>query len=487
MLEYDHRAVFLDTNVYLHYQSFEQVDWRRLLSTERVTLHVPAVIVNELDKHKDEHPIRRIRKRAANVSAKLFEYFESQKPDVRPGVTLKFSPFDPQVDFTRHNLNPVRQDDQLLAAVLQLLEQQPGVQAVVVTNDFNLLMKAKSLGIEARRMPDMFKLPEEPDAEEKRNRELMEELNRVRKAAAPNLRICFGSTGEDHCAFKLAFPEGILSPIILGLQYFLLKQRYPPVPPPDKVISFSGREKSTKAAGEHKQLEQATETLATFNEMMSQFHPLEVERYNRELKDFFSAYEQYLRDSIEYKNRWTRTLRLEVQLVNDGTYPAEDIDVALDFPEGVTLLAEGSLPPPPVEPLPPSPPQTFGVQTGELIADGLRKLVNLIKPRRSQQLAASALSARAIRTPDVQIMAGGRRAEFKVLKLKHTQRTRAVTLYALFSSFDVAGSFTIPYRAVAANVPQPVTGCLHVKVEKFEPPVASRPHRRKTSRRKNLS
>ena len=31
------------------------------------------------------------------------------------------------------------------------------------------------------------------------------------------------------------------------------------------------------------------------------------------------------------------------------------------------------------------------------------------------------------------------------------------------------GSFSIPYRAVAANIPQPVIGHLHVKIEKTQP------------------
>lgn len=142
------------------------------------------------------------------------------------------------------------------------------------------------------------------------------------------------------------------------------------------------------------------------------------------------------------------------------------LDVMLDFPEEITLLEEGRFPPPPVAPQPPSPPQTLGGQTAALIASGIRKSVNLLKPTPVPQLTSSSLTAQAIKIPAVLITGGGRRVEFKVIKLKHTLRTRSIMLFASFNSFEATGSFTIPYRALAANIPQPVTGCLHVKIDK---------------------
>jgi rRNA-processing protein FCF1 len=72
MPRHEHKNLFLDTNIYLHYQSFDQIDWWKLLTSRRNTLSVSSVVLNELDKHKDEHRIRRIRKRAGAISTKLF-------------------------------------------------------------------------------------------------------------------------------------------------------------------------------------------------------------------------------------------------------------------------------------------------------------------------------------------------------------------------------------------------------------------------------
>jgi rRNA-processing protein FCF1 len=472
MLRHKHKTLFLDTNIYLHYQSFDQVDWRKLLEARRITLSVPNVVLNELDKHKDEHRVRRIRKRAAAVSARLFEYFDTNKEEVRPGVILEFLPFDPQVNFAIYHLNPSRQDDRLLAAVLKLREEKKDLSPVIVANDYNLLMKAKQLGIEIYRLPEDLKLPEEPDAEEQHLKELERELNRMRKAVAPDLRMCFGPEGADHVTFMLPSPK-LMSELLLGFELASLRLRYPKAPPPEQVISFAERGKLKEAAGELKNAERAAEMLVTFGEMMGQIHPSEVERYNFELENYFRAYEQYRKDVIEYENMWSRTLRLEVELVNEGTCPAEDVDVTLEFPEGVTLLTEGSFPPVPVEPHPPSPPQTLGMQTGALIAKGVRKSVSLLKPKSAPapQLTSGHLSPQATTTPSVTPSANNRRVEFKVPKLKHTLRARCVTLYAFLNSFEAAGSFTILYRAVAANIPQPVTGCLHVKIEKSQPSV----------------
>ena len=55
---------------------------------------------------------------------------------------------------------------------------------------------------------------------------------------------------------------------------------------------------------------------------------------------------------------------------------------------------------------------------------------------------------------------------FHVARIKHKTHESCPTLYAIFDSFDSARSFHTDYRILAANVPQEITGQLHVIIQK---------------------
>ena len=48
------KYLFLDTNVLLHYQSFEDVPWNRLVGvSDAITIVICETVIAEIDKHKD--------------------------------------------------------------------------------------------------------------------------------------------------------------------------------------------------------------------------------------------------------------------------------------------------------------------------------------------------------------------------------------------------------------------------------------------------
>jgi hypothetical protein len=47
------KIVFLDTNVYLHYRRFDEVNWLDVVQAEAVRIVVPPVTTRELNKIKD--------------------------------------------------------------------------------------------------------------------------------------------------------------------------------------------------------------------------------------------------------------------------------------------------------------------------------------------------------------------------------------------------------------------------------------------------
>ena len=70
----------------------------------------------------------------------------------------------------------------------------------------------------------------------------------------------------------------------------------------------------------------------------------EITRYNNQLDKFYLSYEKYLKDSILYENLKRRTIELVILLANDGTAPAEDIDIIMHLPDGFKTLEKGKLP-----------------------------------------------------------------------------------------------------------------------------------------------
>lgn len=67
------KYLILDTNVFLHYKDFEQIDWKSIVGDD-VTICVTQVVLGEIDKHKDQSR-GRIQKRAKKISSRFSEIF----------------------------------------------------------------------------------------------------------------------------------------------------------------------------------------------------------------------------------------------------------------------------------------------------------------------------------------------------------------------------------------------------------------------------
>ena len=65
------KYLVLDTNIYLHYKDFEQIDWKSLFKDD-VTICVPQRVIEEIDKHKDQSR-GKLQKRARKLSARFSE------------------------------------------------------------------------------------------------------------------------------------------------------------------------------------------------------------------------------------------------------------------------------------------------------------------------------------------------------------------------------------------------------------------------------
>ena len=151
------KLIFLDTNVYLHYQDFDQIDWLDVMHSDAVTIIIPPMSIRELNKVKETHPRARQRKRAGATLKKLDALLASNHTiELRDGISLRLEDRDPLIDFAFHQLSREVQDDHLIASIMMCRNESPNAEIALITSDagLTLVAKARRLRIVTVRLPD---------------------------------------------------------------------------------------------------------------------------------------------------------------------------------------------------------------------------------------------------------------------------------------------------------------------------------------------
>jgi hypothetical protein len=433
----DRVVVFPDTNIFLHFRPIAEPDWKSLVSAKAVLIQVCPTVTRELEKHKALHSVKRIRDRATTALKMLHGLLQGGLPSkVRDGVELDLSGIDPAPDFAgpRH-LNLQLADDSIIAAVLDYRESHPEVKVLLLTADLTLIVKARHYQIDTLQMPDDLRLPDEPNPDEQKIKEL-EKAVRLFKNRVPDLVLVFDN-GKDHKTFEIHSPDPN-NEAGINAAMRAVKEKYPltrPEPPaPTSTEEFSAR------LNEH--------IAEAFKDLTASMQLLQGD-YDLRLKRWYGVYEKYLREVAEFEALQLRTIQLNLILVNRGTCPAEDVDINLHFPDGFIMYNEDERPECPDEP---SPPSHTAFDPG--LAFIRPSLSNLMAP----ELPNSHMpKIRRTNSYDVTIPCG---------RLKHEYVYNCEPLYLAFDSFEGAKPFSFAYNLHAANAPVSEKGELHIVTNK---------------------
>jgi hypothetical protein len=441
------KIIYLDTNIFLHYQPFTQINWLELVKAESVTIVIPPVIIRELNKQKDSQGKSQIKKRASEAIKMLSQLFESGKTSkIKEGVFVYFEDRDSLIDFAANQLNFNIQDDQLIASILSNKLEEPDKNIVLITSDLGLQlkMKARRVGIDILTMPEKFKIPDEPDPKEIKIRKLEQE-NRELRSRAPLLSLLF-ENGNQHSSYKLT------QPITLS----------------EKEIEDKVAEKKSVLAGiakgeKNKKIDLPADELGIEYVISRNLIPSEeMQRYNSDLELFIEKYKEYLTKNLDYDNLLRRIIELKISLTNNGTAPAEDVDIYLSITNSCQFLLEDDLPKPPEPPIPPEKPKTKIQIFAESLTSGLMPQATafpIYNPTFSQ-IMASASSNRSLNR------ISNNEVQVHVQKIKHNFQEPLDPLFVIFNDYESAKSFNINYRILAANIPHEITGSLNVVIEK---------------------
>ncbi len=425
---------FIDTNVLLHYQFFRDVNWPEELGAEEVTLVFAPVVVEELDNRKWAGP-RRERDRAKKVLKALKDLGLSTTPvTMRSGVqvvALDEEPLDAL--FVHHRLQPRISDDRLLASILAFSEAQGDTAAIVLlTADTGLSVKAPTRQVTVVVPDERLELDEEPDETERKLDSARRELAALR-AVTPKLRLTVA--GENLVEREVRrFAE--FSATKLGRLLEIWRSSHPHVrAPPDSVVVPGGGRISLEAIAGLPGFwsrKDATERNATIDRV-------------------YGEYETFLRLWPARLNALTRCLDYLFVLENLGTAPADDVDLLISVDANGKWLEE--LPELPTAPTVPEPRGPLD----RISRLDFESLYGNFDPS-NLRLRDDPIDGPNILEDEPQSV------RYTVKRVKHHVPCELPIVYFQFASDDDVRSFTVTYRLVAANIREPKSNDLHIKL-----------------------
>ncbi|MBN1550650.1 hypothetical protein JW979_04235 [bacterium] len=442
------KFAFLDTNIFLHYQPFDQINWLDVLKAPQVTIVLTTLNVRELNKTKDTHHSPRIRDRAGWITIRLDKLFEkSLRAELRHDVEMIFETREPGIDFNKFGLVKDVNDDNLIANILMFKEEKPDSEIVLITSDSGLTLigKAKRLGISTIRLPQKYKLQEEPDPEKEIIKKLEKE-NLELKSKIPKLTLLFENR-KNHMEFNIQ-KQIEIDEYEIDAEIRMINIQYPKM-----------SQETPRKSGISQNLSPGDLNFMLVGTITS----ADIENYNTKLIDFYRQYREYLLSKIGYKNLQSRTIQIDILVSNEGSTPAEDIDVYLNFAnDGIRLMDSKRYP---NEPNPPDPP--------EKPESSMKNLYNSLSGAAVAMPYLASKTPNRIQPPMVSpytITRGeeGYELRFHVISLKHKFVIEADTLFVIFESYEKAKSFQIDYEIFAGNMLEKTPGELHVIINKEE-------------------
>lgn len=407
------KYLFFDTNIFLHYQDVEKLKLEQRYG-KGIVFVIPRVILGELDKHKDSHKSAKIQKRARSVCKKIQAWDGSGQ--VTDSIQFQFvvKTSDPK----KHDLNPDSADDRFLADILEF--DAPQEDKILVAADMNMILTAKHLGIITEEIDENFKLPSNLDPLEKENRELQRKLNRLQNAL-PKLKVGL-IISENDCdvdpnpIFQISKPELISDAEI------------------DDEVS-------------HLKFERFTQTVKDFPSAFYSISQKEINKYHEELSQYPDCYKKYLYELREHQKRCG--IRFQIAIINNGSAPAENVDVSLRFPNGFEMYLEDDVPDSPRKPNLPQKPMTM--------AERMKASMNI----------PSLYQVPDIKLPTSYTLKRTNSYEFtdSFRLIKHNEKAILPELFLFFPSYEQVKSFQCTYRITVANLPDIVDGVINFKFD----------------------
>ncbi len=292
----------LDTQMFLHYNSFTDCDWKSILGEDNLTLLIPQTILSELDEKKYDQRDH-IRKRAREVISKFREIKKGGK--VPCGINVEFiRNLGDDIDWNALGLNNSNKDHRIIAEILRIKNQFKEENVCIVTADMNMELQAENYDIKVIYPPDEWLLRIKDPRDEK--------LAKLEKTI-PKIRLSFydkiAASRKDTLEISIRFNDNdLLSQDTIEHQISKIKQyvdgkiarkRYGYFTPPDHI-----------------------------------------DIYKTKMSRYLNLYQSYLHNLKIFHEWKTFAVKIKLCIENVGNLPADDVDIWIIFPKYIEVLED---------------------------------------------------------------------------------------------------------------------------------------------------
>lgn len=431
------KYLFLDTNIYLHYKNFEQLNWAQILSlSEEVTIVVPPITRYEIDKIKDTGT-GKVNSRARNTAKRFREIFLEGK-DAKIPIELCEAP--KPSDYEIYTLSKEVADNQFVLSAL-LYAQQHKRSVIVVAADTNPLLTAKILGLEYLYLPDEYRLQPELSQAEKELFQVKKELEQFKNRKS-NPIITFANK---EAYLKIKRPAQVDADSVIKRQ---IEEEWKRIPYYTEIDNARSSNPSAIAVAYMLRTTKPPQT--------------DIERYNAEVKEYHKEFEEYARLKFEQEALNAQMFEIKLRLTNNGNAPTGNLDVFIFFPENVNLYDTNSQKSVDIDivPLEPEKPSMF--------SSPLSREIRRQKHYRRNESIANALFGYEDNRPKMWDM----NKIIKVRDFKFSKDALSQTLTyelkfpdKLYVNLFQCNNFRIGYIIVDGSLPNRIEGVLNVVVE----------------------
>lgn len=417
------KYLVLDTNVYLHFKNFEQIDWKSLLQDE-VTICVPQRVLLEIDKHKDQSR-GKIQKRAKALSARFYEIFLAGATPQVPVMDLANPPANA---FDNPQYHQEISDDWIILSALH--SPISNADIVIVGYDNGILLKAKQHGLGFYKMPDSLLLAEEPSDEEKEIKRLTQQLAKY----------------ENRLPKPIVEFENETPLLTINKPIFV-----------DVKKELETYETELKATHRYENLSDkpVDDFTLAMQPLLSLTHSTlgQKQEYNKALDEYFEKklrLKEFQRGSQFMDQRF---VKLDLWLSNVGTSALGNTVVFINFPQEVSVYSQHS---------------KVTVRCEDPKEPVLKNNLTVYNASLMNVLNNDYKHTEDIEIWDVRKKLEQTEFKFQSAHLLHTMRHPLDGKDDLYIDIATCGNFTIEWTVIDSELIEPVKGQLHVVIKDAE-------------------
>lgn len=421
---------FIDTNSFLHYRMFTDINWNKVTNSSSVLLIVCPAVLRELDQKKFSEYDINIRNRSQQVISKMSKMVTSNKIyKIKKNLDLMFISSEPSIDWEKEGLSSQIPDDRIIASILEQKNNFKNI--ILVSSDIGLTLKVSNKGIKCISLPDEYQLNIKKDKKQKEIETLRNKIAFLENRL-PILKLKILADNEPADFIKIT-----INRVTNPLKDELMKKV--------RVIKDELKYKPAQKFGI------LTDLLLYTKD--------EIERYEKDLDKYTEDMLKYYQEEYKFKEIQSRLIELKFVIINVGNQPAEDIEIFTNFPEGFVMFSEDELPKKPKEPEKPIPPRS----TMEMLSN-ISNIHITAFPNLSMSSVDNVGKNRNLSSgPEIR-KTNSYEVRYRINKLKHGIQEYLKPVYVLFESIGLVKSFKISYSILADNLPEPSNGNLNIVI-----------------------